>query len=310
MVWNRPTETEKRGAPAAGARRGRRTALPALAILLVMLAGVAFFVLRGGKGSTETGKGPRSVRVRDVGKAIRPARDKAAPRKGARAKKTAKEIAAEFSDQVRGLVKAKTNNIEWIVPPTDPDDPDNALRTRVSQELGSLLSIEPGEPMPPFPYSFLLEDDMRKAAASGEEVGEVYNGNKAFLEGLKKFRIVAKEGDDERRLSHKAALLAAQDELLKGLDEGLSVNDSIRAAYEFRKHAYELRSEAIKTMTEFIEAGEDVEETRSLLKQMNAKFAEEGIKRILPEEIGIEEEADSEELQPERQQTEEEERRQ
>lgn len=308
--WNRP-----RGGIADSHGRGRarpshrRKVLLALAVLCVLLAGGAFFVLRGSgrEGGTETGDSSRPP-LR-TGKATHPMDNKTVPRKSATAK-TAKEIAAEFNDQVRSFVKAKTNNIVWIVPPTDPDDPDNALRTRVSQELGSLLSIEPGEAMPPFPYSFLLEDDMRKAAASGEEVGEIDNGNKTFLEGLKKFRIVAKEGDDERRLNHKAALLAAQDELLRGMDEGLSVNDSIRAAYEFRKHAYELRSEAIKTMTEFIEAGEDVEETISVLKQMNAKFAEEGIKAILPEEIGIEEEAESEEPQAEKQQPEEEEKRQ
>ena len=205
-----------------------------------------------------------------------------------RSTRTAKDVAAEFNEQVRKFVKASTNNISWIVPPEDPCDPDNALRQRVTQELGSLLSIEPGDPVPPFPYSFLLEDDMRRAAAEGETTGEIDNGNAAFLEGLKKFRIVAKDGDDERRLSHKEALLNAQEDLLKGIDEGLSVNDTIRAAYEFRRRAYELREEAIRTMVGFLGAGDSIEDTLSVLNQMNGKFAEEGIKAIQPEEIGIE----------------------
>ena len=76
--------------------------------------------------------------------------------------------------------------------------------------------------------------------------------------------------------------------MLKGIDGGLSVNDTIRAAYEFRQRAYKLREEAIKTMIGFLESGDSIEDTVSVLNQMNNKFSEEGIKAILPEEIGIE----------------------
>ncbi len=201
--------------------------------------------------------------------------------------KTAHDIAEEFNEQAKAFVKkAVTNETQWIVPPLDPKDPDNALRTRVCQELGSLLSIEPGEPMPPFPYSFLLEDDMRQAAAEGEDVGEIDNGNKAFLDSLAKYKIVAKETDDAQRLEHKERLIAAQGELLDSMGEGLSVNDTIRAAYEFRKQAYETRTELCGLLTEMAqEKDADIKIFKEQLEIANARLKEQGIKTIPLEEI-------------------------
>jgi hypothetical protein len=187
---------------------------------------------------------------------------------------SASTIAQEYNDRVKEFIKKKsgTNKVHWIVPPLDPNDPDNALRTRVAQELGSLLSIEPGEPMPPFPYSFLIEDDLKEAKERGEEVGKIENGNKMFIESLKKWKITAKETDSDSRLRHKSNIIEAQAELLSAMDEGISVNDSIRAAYEFRKRAYEMRSTIIKTLSEFAEGEESHEDTIKSIKEMNARL--------------------------------------
>ena len=202
-------------------------------------------------------------------------------------KPTPSSIAQEYNEKVKEFIKKKpeTNKVFWIVPPLAPDDPDNALRTRVAQELGSLLSIEPGEAMPPFPYSFMIEDDAKAAAANGEDVGEIDNGNKSFMESLKKWKIVAKETDDDKRIEHKSKILDAQTELLAGIDEGMSVNDSIRAAYEFRKRAYEMRSTIIKTLSEFAEGEENHEDTIKSIKEMNTRLEEEGIKKINISEV-------------------------
>ena len=201
--------------------------------------------------------------------------------------KSAAAVAKTFNEQVKEFIKKSpgTNKITWIVAPLDPDDPDNALRQGITQELGSLLSVEPGEEMPPFPYSFLIEDDMKEAAAKGEEVGEIDNGNKAFLDSLKKWKIAAKETDDEHRLEHKQKLIEAQSELLSGLDEGISVNDAIRAAYEFRKRAYEMRSTIVNTLTELHTKDGNDEDTIRQIKDMNNRLAEEGIKKIAIGEV-------------------------
>ena len=200
---------------------------------------------------------------------------------------SAASVARTFNEQVKEFIKKSpgTNKITWIVAPLDPDDPDNALRQGITQELGSLLSVEPGEEMPPFPYSFLIEDDMKEAAAKGEEVGEIDNGNKAFLDSLKKWKIAAKETDDEHRLEHKQKLIEAQSELLSGLDEGISVNDAIRAAYEFRKRAYEMRSTIVSTLTELHTKDGNDEDTIRQIKDMNNRLAEEGIKKIAIGEV-------------------------
>lgn len=139
--------------------------------------------------------------------------------------------------------------------------------------------------MPPFPYSFILEDDMREAQANGEDVGEIDNGNNSFFESLEKYKIVAKETDDEHRLEHKERLLAAQGELLDAIDEGLSVNDTIRAAYEFRKRAYETRTELSNLLQEIASEESDIEIFKEQLKMANQKLEEQGIKTIPLEEI-------------------------
>jgi len=255
MSWNGSNITAHTGRPQTPKRSGGRLLYGVIVGILVAIFGmvVAWWFMGSER---EIAQNPAD-KIKKIGTAKtlqeNTKRDLIKNNAGKQTKQSkAAKIASEYNDQVKSLIKAKTNDIVWIVKPLDPNDPDNALRTRVTQELGSLLSTEPGEPMPPFPYSFLLEDDMREAAERGEDVGEIDNGNAAFLESLKKFKIVAKDTDDEHRLEHKAKLIEAQGELLSGLDRGLSVNDSIRAAYEFRKRAYETRNAAIETMSEFI----------------------------------------------------------
>lgn len=253
------------------------------AVVVVAIASVAGYFMFSAKDSEDSHDGVvKAGLIGEATPAISPAAEPQSDEP-----KSAKDIAAEFSEQAKEFVKkAVTNETQWIVPPLDPDDPDNALRTRVCQELGSLLSIEPGEPMPPFPYSFLLEDDMRAAQERGEDVGEIDNGNNAFLDSLAKYRIAAKETDDEHRLEHKEKLLTAQGELLDAIDEGLSVNDTIRAAYEFRKRAYETRTELSNLLREIAsEEGTDIESFKKQLEYANDKLKEEGILTIPIEEI-------------------------
>lgn len=258
--------------------------LAAGAVVVVLAVATWMMLAPGDAAGTFAGenKSPRKTAP------AKPAVDAPSPRPAdeSRPPATAASVAQEYNDTVKEFVKkAATNNVVWIVPPLDPDDPDNALRTRVAQELGSLLSIEPGEPMPPFPYSFLMEDDMKEAASRGEDVGEIDNGNKTFLESLKKWKIAAKENDDDHRLEHKEKLLQAQQELIDGMNEGVSVNDSIRAAYEFRKQAFEFRSTIVNTLTEMAAEGDPPEKTIEMLRDVNKQLAKEGIKTIPVVEI-------------------------
>ena len=193
------------------------------------------------------------------------------------------------------ITKPATNNEHWLNKPLAPDDPDRAFLNRISAQLGTLLASEPGDVMIPWPYDFLDEDAARER---GEKV-EGDGGTQEFLDSLKKFRIAVKEGDSEERIAFKEKMVSAQAELLEGIGEGMSVNDAIRAAYEFRKQAYELRTTAIKTMCEFLADGDTVENTREVLREMNEQLKSKGIMTISEGEIGIETEEE-----PENQETE------
>ena len=172
-----------------------------------------------------------------------------------------------------------TNNVVHIVPPIDPNDPDVALRSRTSQEIGSLLSITPGEPVPPFPYAFILEDDAKK---QGETAS---NGNDMFLESLRKTKIQIKETDSDAVAKHKEAIVTAQLDLLDGIKEGLSVNDTIRAAYELRVRAYEYRTELVSSLREWAKENPTREEFGKGLAEINEKLKENGIRTIPAGEV-------------------------
>ncbi|MBQ5530656.1 MAG: hypothetical protein IIT98_01450, partial [Kiritimatiellae bacterium] len=81
-------------------------------------------------------------------------------------------------------------------------------------------------------------------------------------------------------------------ELIDGMNEGVSVNDSIRAAYEFRKQAFEFRSTIVNTLTEMAAEGDPPEKTIEMLRDVNKQLAKEGIKTIPVVEILPDYEAD------------------
>lgn len=240
-----------------------------LAVVLIAVVAAWFFVFNDSTESVPTSKQDKPKTLTETASAKSATLPTASPK----AVKSAAEIAKAANERAKDFIKksAATNNIIWIVPPMDPNDPDRALSVRVNQELTTLLAVEPGEQMIPFPFSFLAEDEVGRTGDGG---------NKEFLESLKKFKIQAKETDGERRLDHKANLISAQQELLKGIDEGLSVNDSIRAAYEFRVRAYEMRKTIIDTLAEYYAQDGNIEATKKDIKEMNERLAEEGIKTI------------------------------
>ena len=275
--WNRPAsnqpETGKGGkAPSKwrGIAAGLAIAVPGLALCLFLFSGGD---ARQGAASTR-GRG----RIRDA----RPA--SAAKSAATSADETRKErvrrVQAEFNEQVKEYIKkSPTNNIQWVVAPLDPDDPDNALRTTIARDIGTLLSIPPGEEIPPcIPFGFMFEDDaIAAAAARGEAVVTTDGGNKRFLDDLKKWKVTIKKGDNEARIQAKNDLVDAQLELLKGIDDGMSVNDSIRAAYQYRVKAAQTRKSMIESIREIHNEDHDVAITRELIKAANKNLAEEGI---------------------------------
>ena len=200
-------------------------------------------------------------------------------------------------DKVKEFIKkADTNNVIRLgAPPLNPNDPDNALRTQTMTEVAMLIGIEPGDPLPPVPFSFMLDDDVANEAASNGEVADLGDGgNKRFLAELEKWKITIKETDSDKRAAKKQELFDAQLELIDGIEEGVSVNDSIRAAYNFRKKAYETRNNLTMAIIELHESDPDESITKGMIDKANETLAAEGIKKISYSEV-MPEYADSEE---------------
>ena len=283
MAWN-GSDSSSRAQPSASqdakARKPSavRGVAAGLAIMFILAAALVLFYLR-----TSPESGQRTIDRRGA----RPISEAgtSAPRepKGSAKSAALKKIKAELNDKVKEFVKkADTNNVIRLGPaPLDPDDPDNALRTQTMTEVAMLVGIEPGEPMPPVPFTFMMEDDAVKAAAdSGARLVVSDGGNKRFQEELAKWKITIKDTDSEQRAAKKQELLESQLELLNGIDEGISVNDSIRAAYEFRKRAYEVRTGLMNTISELHAEDPNVAITKELVKKANEKLAADGIKQI------------------------------
>lgn len=268
--WNKPSSPNQ---PVKTADTKPKFGKGLLAGLLVVVgAALAFLALTSGDDA------PKSKATKDRGrvKEVTPAHGMEAGASVATASNKVAQYKAAVNERVREYVKKPTgtNDVNWLHPPMDPKDPDNALHQHYAQELGSLLSTEPGDQLTPFPYSFLSEDSQKEQGVESD------NGNEEFLASLKRWKIVAKETDDEHRLEHKERLINAQKELLDGIDNGISVNDSIRAAYEFRKRAFEMRNTIVETLTEIADGEDDHAHTIEQIEDMNRRLDEEGIKRI------------------------------
>ena len=285
MAWN--GSDRKNGKPAARrpapSKRNPRWHGPVAGLCAVIGVGIAAWLLLVGPAD---GKKPSAVKDRkDVVASVKEEPVESAeesPREHMR-----RRIEEAVSDKVRDYItKPATNKMDLLKKPIADDDPDRGLLTRVSAELATLLASTPGDKPMPWPYAFMDEDKRRANGGKGDGDG----GTAEFVASIKKYKIAVKDGDDEHRIEFKKRMLEAQGELLEGIDAGVSVNDSIRAAYEFRVKAYELRSTAVKTMREFLDEGDTVENTREVLKEMNAKLESEGIRTISEEELGIEEE--------------------
>ena len=209
------------------------------------------------------------------------------PKVETRAEKIGK-VKVELNEMVRAFIKkADTNHVVKIGPaPLDPDDPDNALLTQTMTEVAMLVGIVPGEPMPPVPFTFMLEDEeLKQAEKDGKRVVSLDGGNKRFQEELAQWKITIKDTDSDSRAAKKQELLQSQLDLLNGIDDGISVNDSIRAAYEFRQQAYKTRQGLMSALSEIHEVDPDVEITKGLIDKANEKLTGEGIKTISYEEV-------------------------
>ena len=286
MAWNRPSE--KAAVSAIQKRKGFRFPVLAVAVLIAALVAV-WFVFSGDDPSP---KGESAQKAHRTIKAQAPAhRVQDAPTSE---EEHVRKIRAEINEKAANFVTERMTNIVEILgeKPLDPDDPDNALRTRFAKDVATILAIQPGEAVPEIlVFSFMFEDDARAAAEAEGREYKGDGGNKDFLESLKKWKVTMKESDGESLAATKENLVKSQLELLDGLKEGLSPNDSIRAAYEYRVKAAEFRHELIDMLKEIhTKENNDVAATRGLIAEANKILDEKGFMRIHEESVLSDEE--------------------
>lgn len=272
MAWNRPSTDSK----TETALRRTGTVRPTIAVrgliagvIVVVGAGIAMWWLWPEDMTRQDAASTRKGLIREMTPTI----PTNAPAVAEVSRESSKErILEELKEPAGEFVrKAPTNNIVWMSKALKPNDPDNALRKRTAFALGALLSIRPGEHIP----SFMTLDFLM-----GGKPDRADGGNARFVNDLKKWQIEIKEGDSEHLAAHKKDLFDAQLELIKNIDEGVSVNDSIRAAYQYRVNAAEFRDSLIQMVKELHRESPDRETTRSMIAQANKKLEEQGIKGI------------------------------
>lgn len=287
MAWNRPNAETSKGKKSVKNTNGLLTLpLCGISIVAVLVVGVWFF--------THTDDGKESAQDRAVRSRIafhKVNRD-CPPNNATNSSTRVSKIREELNQRVKDFVtKSPTNVLHFLGElPLDPNDPDNAMRTQAARDIATILSIKPGENVPEcIPMGFMFEDDaIATAELEGQKIITVDGGNKDFLDSLKKWKVTIKESDSDAVATHKEKLVDAQLEILDGIKDGISVNDAIRAAYEFRVRAAEARRSMVEMITEMRNdpnTAPDEAETLAMIKKCNEKLAEEGIIAIDPVEI-------------------------
>ena len=285
MAWNRPSEDKTKTKVRGEQRNVHLKGLVAGAVGVVIAVSVAVWI-----ALDDT---PRDTpRVHVAAKKPATVKHVQAPRSpdaaNANAPTSAAErIKAEINEKTREFItKSPTNLIVWIgEKELDPADPDNALRTRTAKAVASILAVPPGEHFPEFmTLDFIL----------GGETGSSDGGNKAFLDSLKKWQVALKDDDSDDRVAFKQSLFDSQLELIKDIDAGGTVNDSIRAAYEYRVKAAEFRDSVVEMIKTMHSEDGDLKTTRKLIAEANRKLADKGFVLIDEHHIFTEEELDAE----------------
>ena len=163
------------------------------------------------------------------------------------------------------------------VRPLNPNDPDLPVKTGVYQEIGSLMSGELGDPVAPFPYSFQVDD--------------ANDQNDQFLASLK-HKVELKDDDTVTAAERKRKTLQARLDLLDAIDAGLTVKDALKEAYMQRVRAYEARQAYVADLKAYADENPAASDFNKVLEDVNAKLGERGIKKIRPEDLGLEEPQD------------------
>lgn len=252
-------------------------------LIVAALGAVCWFMFAG--GDTDASKvGKRHERIKEErAKSVVKETDETTDAEA----KVQSKLLAEANDKIKEYItKVPTNEIEWVNKPLDPDDPDNAMRTRVSFAISSILAIAPGDHIPEFMTAEFL------GIGDGDPKD---GGNKEFEDSLKKWQITIKETDSLDVAEHKKRVFDSQMELLDGINAGGSVDSALREAYDYRVRSAEFRDSVVEMVKAMHEDGHNNASTREMLKSANEKLAAKGLVLIDEAEVIPDEDVANEE---------------
>ena len=163
---------------------------------------------------------------------------------------SAKSIAA-YRRALRASIAA-TNG----VPPKPKRE--RTFKSSVDQTIAMLMSVPPGQPIPPVPLRPGAEEEFRKSLDNPIEILET---------------------DSDEIVKMKKTVMQTREEMKQLMDQGYSIQQIISEHRQLANENAKVRLQAIKEAREIVEKGDD-EAARKYVATMNAAFQQMGIPEI------------------------------
>lgn len=255
MAWNHPIEKPVEPKKAPSRARG---ALAGVVVVAVLGVAAYFIFCSDGGRSVDDGAGRDRGKIKEV----KPAKVRSAESEVRSARKekpkTVEEIVASLDDKPKPTIKVRQ------LSPEEWDRLTNrTFKTGTEQLMSWVFSVQPGDM--PIPIPSIGEEDRKNLAAILISKNPI------------------SEKDDERTAFCKEQVDFAKKEMAKYIGDGGDPDDFLQYYFQELKLAFDKRNDAISQLQETNE--DDPELAEQLREEINKKFEEEGIKKIIKEEI-------------------------
>ena len=263
----RNSETSKLRNPETSKPRSLQVSVLALLALVAIGAAVWFFFLRAPSESVSESDVKPSAKVV---KEPKPARQPKAPAASAATNATVKAVVPEVSAPAATnevVLSVVTNKSGYIVERVQLPDGTTAKRVHTpppifdnvsDQMIAMVVSVPPGQSIPPLPHDSNLDESFRKSL--GTEI-----------------KILETDTPEVREL--KAAVLATRVELAELIKKGYTVQQALDEHCRLANENADIHASALVEMKALLKAG-DLEGAQKYAERMNAALKEMGAQTV------------------------------
>ena len=260
-------ETPKLRNPETSKPRSLQVSVLALLALVAIGAAVWFFFLRAPSESVSESDVKPSAKVV---KEPKPARQPKVPAASAATNATVKAVVPEVSAPAATnevVLSVVTNKSGYIVERVQLPDGTTAKRVHTpppifdnvsDQMIAMVVSVPPGQSIPPLPHDSNLDESFRKSL--GTEI-----------------KILETDTPEVREL--KAAVLATRVELAELIKKGYTVQQALDEHCRLANENADVHASALVEMKALLKAG-DLEGAQKYAERMNKEFREMGIEEV------------------------------